>query len=91
MPKDTDSQFFCGHCKQFLGKSTFYKHKKRFYNISTRKWQVFQVDTQTTGNKPRRSPRSFIFQEDIDTPFDDDFLESASPSDHRKSALLTVY
>lgn len=49
MPKYTGSNFFCGNCQQIAGKSTFYKHKKRFYNFSSWTWKM----AATTHSKMR--------------------------------------
>lgn len=40
LPSRQKTPYFCGHCKEYLGKSTFYKHKKRYYNHSSRTWQL---------------------------------------------------
>jgi len=66
MPKDTS--YFCGHCKEYPGKSTFYKHKKRYYNHSSRTWQVVNL-AKTCG------ATLLIDQDDIS--FDDDLLEES--------------
>ena len=56
MSRYSSSNFFCGHCKKFLGKSTFYKHKRRFYNVSSGLWQLAEaVSTKTSTTRPSRS------------------------------------
>lgn len=40
LPSRQKTRYFCGLCKEYLGKSTFYKHKKRYYNHSSRTWQL---------------------------------------------------
>lgn len=73
MPKHA-SRIFCGHCKVFVGKSTFYKHKRRYYNASVRRWQQ-----PTNVEMPRKSEISNTLLRDFS--FDDDFLET-KPRNH---------
>ena len=87
MPKYTSSHLFCGHCKEFLGKSTFYKHKRRYYNVSNGTWQLAEAASTPKPNKTRSSHPS-VFQDDMS--FDDDFSEPSLPTDQGKSTLLTV-
>ena len=37
--KRVRSKLFCGHCTQLLPKSTFYRHKEKFYNSVSSEWQ----------------------------------------------------
>ena len=69
MPKNVASRIFCGHCKEFVGKSTFYKHKRRYYNASVRTWQQPRpVAMQRKSGISNTLP--------MDLSFDDDFLET---------------
>ena len=62
MPKDTSSHYFCGHCKDYVGKSTFYKLKKRYYNHSARTWRF----TETAKSQPaKRGASTFMDPDDI--------------------------
>ena len=87
MPKYTGSNLFCGHCQQIVGKSTFYKHKKRFYNFSSRTWKMAATTHSKTSDRTRKCSSSFLFQEA--GPSDDDFLEPDLSKYHGKSTLLT--
>jgi len=82
MSRYSSANFFCGHCKEFLGKSTFYKHKRRFYNVSSGTWQLAEaVSTKTNATRPSRS-----FDRN-DMPFEDsedDFLEPSMGSRHHQ-------
>ncbi len=31
-------RLYCGHCKQLVGKSTFYRHYEQYYNVNEQKW-----------------------------------------------------
>ena len=42
------NQLFCGHCKKFLPKSTFYRHKSDYYNNVSKTWQ--QLDTSSSSS-----------------------------------------
>ena len=63
-----DTSYFCGHCKEYLGKSTFYKHKKRYYNHSSRTWQLI--------NSAKTCGATLLIDQD-DILFDDDLLEES--------------
>ena len=78
-----ESQFFCGHCKEYLSKSTFYKHKRRYYNVSDKTWQL--AETTSPKENTTRTSRSFEYFQD-DLPFEDDFFSK----DQGKSTLFTV-
>ena len=85
MPKRTSSRFFCPHCNEYLGKSTFYKHKRRYFNLSEGKWRVEEGAT----TKRNTEASSFVSH---DVPFDvidDDFLEPNTTKDRGKSAIKT--
>ena len=86
MPKYTGSNFFCGHCQQIVGKSTFYKHKKRFYNFSSRTWKMAATTYSKTPDRTRNYSSSFLFQEE--GPNDDDFAESDLSKHHGTSTLF---
>ena len=30
---------YCGHCKQFVSKTTFYRHYGRYFNTLTEEWK----------------------------------------------------
>ena len=75
MSRSSSSAFFCGHCKEFLGKSTFYKHKRRFYNVSSGTWQL--AEAASTKTNTIRSSRSF---DQNDIPFEDDLSDLLEPS-----------
>ena len=32
------SKMFCGHCSQYLSKSTYYRHRQAFYDKKRREW-----------------------------------------------------
>ena len=51
---------FCPHCEQYLTKSTFYRHRREFYNPITKTW-----DKQKT----------FILRRDETTSTDDFDME----------------
>lgn len=75
MSRYSHSAFFCGHCKEFLGKSTFYKHKRRFYNVSSGTWQLAEAASTKTTTIP--SSRSF---DRNDMPFEDESSDLLEPS-----------
>lgn len=67
MPKDSSSHYFCGHCKDYVGKSTFYKHKKRYYNHSARTWRF----AETAKSQPAKTSGASTFMDQDDISFDD--------------------
>lgn len=74
MPKDTTYHYFCGHCKEYVGKSTFYKHKRRYYNDSARTWRL----SENAGkSQPAQTSCATTFMSQDDIPLDDDFLEES--------------
>ena len=36
---------FCTHCEQYLAKSTFYRHRRKFYNPITKTWEKHKKTT----------------------------------------------
>ena len=82
MSRYSSSKYFCGHCKEFLGKSTFYRHKRRFCNVSTGTWQPAEaVSTKTNTTSSSRS-----FDRD-NLPFEVDLSE---PSLREHKGWLTL-
>ena len=81
------SQLFCGLCKEYVIKSTFYRHKRRYYSVSDKTWQLAQA-TRLKANTTEASRSFEYFQDDL--PFEDDFLESNLPKDQGKSTLFTA-
>ena len=39
---------FCGHCKQFVGYSTYYRHKDRFFDPHTSTWLTEELNNPWT-------------------------------------------
>ena len=74
MPKDTSSHYFCGHCKDYVGKSTFYKHKKRYYNHSARAWRF----AESAKSQPAKTSGASTFMDPDDISFDDEECLSMS-------------
>ena len=35
--------WYCGHCDKVVSKSTFYSHRRRYYDKKTRKWSKTQL------------------------------------------------
>lgn len=68
LPSRQKTRYFCGHCKEYLGKSTFYKHKKRYYNHSSRTWQLV--------NSAKTCGATLLIDQD-DILFDGDLLEES--------------
>ena len=33
-------KYFCGHCKRFVSKTLFFKHKKLYYDHKTKQWKL---------------------------------------------------
>ena len=68
MPKDISSHYFCGHCKDYVGKSTFYKHKKRYYNHSAWTWRF----AETAKSQPGKTSGASTFMDPDDISFADE-------------------
>lgn len=32
------SRLFCGHCKEYLLRATFWRHRRRYYNVQSESW-----------------------------------------------------
>ena len=88
-PKVLDSHIFCGHCKEFLVKSTFYTHKRRFYKNG--RWQLAEASDSSTANRHLNttpiSSSEFDFADDEPFNFDDDFSELSQPKHQGKLTL----
>ena len=87
MPKRTSSQFFCPHCNEYLGKSMFYKDKRRYFNLPAGKWRVEEGAT----TKRNTETSSFVYHNVLFDVFDDDFLEPNTTKDRGKSAKLEMF
>lgn len=55
---------FCPHCEQYLTKSTFYHHRREFYNPITKTW-----------DKQKREQKAFMPRRDETTTIDDIEME----------------
>ena len=44
-------RLYCGHCKEFVCKTTYHQHKRLYYDKSNKRWsseQVFAVGSKST-------------------------------------------
>ena len=32
------NRIFCGHCKEYLSKETFWKHRRAYYDVQNERW-----------------------------------------------------
>ena len=39
LSKKAASKIFCDHCQSFVGKSTYYRHRARYYNQQGKRWE----------------------------------------------------
>lgn len=38
----------CGHCGEVVSKSTYYRHRQRFYNPKTKKWKMCDEESKSS-------------------------------------------
>ena len=43
MAEKSKKLVLCGHCDEYVSKSTFYQHRRLYYNFRTQKWSQSRV------------------------------------------------
>ena len=75
---------FCGHCDEYLPKSTFYRHRKSFFNPVSHEW--LRKGDVTAGKSTPRDHQSgdIVFVESSDR------LQDGSPGPESESEAATA-
>ena len=64
-----DGRVYCPHCKETVGKRTYWRHKRLFYNSSTDQWQsdgerISDSDEEPVHSFPTDGEQSFVELDD---------------------------
>ena len=59
MASSTTKRYFCDHCEQELSKTSYFKHKRLFYDRTSESWQKERVHY----NDSSEDFKEFEFQE----------------------------
>ena len=81
--KRVRDKLFCGHCTQFLSKSTFYRHKADFYNCVANEW-LHEPELTATGSAQGHLPSPLLH-------VDVDCTETLNETDNDVSPLGVGY
>lgn len=60
LPKKSVTKVFCEHCQSFVGRSTYYRHRARYYDQRGKKWFSFteEVASDSSDSDGPSSQRS---------------------------------
>ena len=81
----------CGHCGEVVSKSTYYRHKQKFYNPATKKWKLCdQQDSESSsgedcGSYEEGSEISEWKETVLDVEMNSEFSEVVPAARDRKS------
>lgn len=85
-PRRCRQKLFCGHCNDYLPKSTFYRHRDSFFNPASDEWQTRSDDVIASSNSDRaREIGGQLFGE---TESDFDAASSAASSDREQDSAI---
>ena len=49
-----ESRVFCEHCKEYLSRSAFWKHRKRYYDVHN-EWWTTKGEAERVGQEEKRA------------------------------------
>lgn len=78
LPTSRRTRRYCGHCCEYVGYSTFYRHRSRYYDEHTKQWSRSANHQQTTGTFGLES------DSDTDTELQDTFDHSTVNNDREE-------
>ena len=50
LSKKSASNIYCDHCQSFVGRSTYYGHRARYYNQREKRWECSQKGIAQSSN-----------------------------------------
>ena len=60
------SRFFCGHCKEYLSRAAFWKHRRLYYDVHSERWTIKDAD-QHLEQEAKRPKRASDLSDDTST------------------------
>ena len=75
MASSTTKRYFCDHCEQELSKTSYFKHKRLFYDRTSERWQKERVHY----NDSSEDFKEFEFQ--VTEPFQPERCDASSKNE----------
>ena len=69
---------YCDHCENYLSKSTYYRHRSKYYNIATGKWIKVSDTTNPSSSSSASDEDSSTNRDEDEETFDDNLVYASS-------------
>ena len=81
--KQRKRRLYCEHCEQYLSKSTYYRHKSKYYDPSNRTWsKCANVDDIETASSSEHlgEEEDIVFQDCVDVYYTEEADDNSDDS-----------
>ena len=68
---------YCDHCDNYLSKSTYYRHRSKYYNIATGKWIKVSDATNPSSSSSASDEDNNTSRDEDEETFDDNLFSSS--------------